>query len=216
MNGLNCHFVSRFLTRPWEHGQRELSYYDFDRNELRSASSRSLFAISGAHPPAVEKRLNQVVEIPIANAMARLVDTNDELLEWPLFRAVSLLLMLQPLRSSLRPVDNERLAETVTRPAAELDEFARAAAASYLTLVLSLLGHLPFAQNLQWPACNQSGHSRWVVKTRLKPDVVQVARERAFTVAEILHWDVPVEYAMKKKSGPLCQLWQNSAWLYGD
>jgi hypothetical protein len=129
--GLNCHFVSRFLTTPWEHGQRQLWYYDFAGDEVRSSSSRSLFAVGGANTLKVEARLNQVIETPISMAIARLVDSNHELLEWPVFRAVSLLLMLQPLRSSKRPEHAERLEETVTRTDAELDEFASAAQASY-------------------------------------------------------------------------------------
>ena len=131
MAGLNCHFVSRFLTTPWEHGQRQLWHYDFTTDEVRSSSSRSLFAVGDANTLKVEARLNQVIETPISTAMARLVQSSDELIEWPVFRAVSLLLMLQPLRSSTRPEHAERLEETVLRTDAELDEVARAAQASY-------------------------------------------------------------------------------------
>ncbi len=134
MSGLNCHFVSRFLTRPWEYGQRQLSFFDFDDGVVRSCSSRSLFAVTGANRPGVEARLNQVVETPISAAMARLVNTQaepEELLQWPLFRALSLLLMLQPLRSSGFAGQAERLEEAITRTDAELDEFTRAAQASY-------------------------------------------------------------------------------------
>lgn len=134
MSGLNCHFVSRFLTRPWEYGQRQLSYFDFDEGLVRSCSSRRLFAVIGANTAEVEARLNQVVETPISAAIARLVDTQvepEELLEWPLFRALSLLLMLQPLRSSGLGERAERLEKTITRTDAELDELARAAQVSY-------------------------------------------------------------------------------------
>jgi hypothetical protein len=134
MPGLNCHFVSRFLTRPWEYDQRQLSYFDFDDGVVRSCSSRSLFAVTGANTADVEARLNQVIETPIAAAMTRLVDPQsdpEELLDWPLFRALSLLLMLQPLRPSGRTEYAERLEETITRTDAELDGFARAAHATY-------------------------------------------------------------------------------------
>jgi hypothetical protein len=68
---INSHFVSRFLTQPWEHGQRMLWYYDFDDNRIRSQSSRSLFATKGANSADVELRLNQLVESPIAGARSQ-------------------------------------------------------------------------------------------------------------------------------------------------
>lgn len=77
MAGLNCHFVSRFLTTPWEYGQRHLWYYDFASDEVRSSSSRSLFAVGGANTSEVEARLNQVIETPISMGVARLVNSND-------------------------------------------------------------------------------------------------------------------------------------------
>ena len=74
------------------------------------------------------------VETPISAAVARLIDTQtniEELLEWRLFRALSLLLVLQPGRSSGHPGNSERLEQTVTRTDAELDKFAQAAHALY-------------------------------------------------------------------------------------
>jgi hypothetical protein len=134
MPGLNCHFVSRFLTRPWEYGQRQLSFFDFADGAVRSWSSRSLFAAAGVNSPGVETRLNQVIETPISGAIAELVVTQvglEEFLQWPLFRALSLLLMLQPLRSSGLAEPAERLEETITRTDAELDDLTQAAQASY-------------------------------------------------------------------------------------
>lgn len=134
MASINSHFVSRFLTTPWEHSDRRLSYYDFARGEIREGSSRSLFAVEGLHTDDVETRLNQVIETPIADAIARLVGTTSQqqdALEWPLFRAASLLLLLQPLRAEGVPERAQRLEEFVMRPDAELDELARAADAAY-------------------------------------------------------------------------------------
>src|SRR3972149_2504776 len=132
VSGLNCHFVSRFLTRSWGYGPRQLSFFDFDEGTLRSCSSRSLFATSGTNSAEVETRLNRVVETPISTAIAKLVGQQvqpEGLLDWPLFRALSLLLILQPLRGSGRPEHAQRSEQTITRTDAELDEIARAAQA---------------------------------------------------------------------------------------
>jgi hypothetical protein len=142
MSGLNCHFVSRFLTQPWEYGERRLSHFDFERDALGSCSSRTLFAVRNANTPEVEASLNRLVETPISIAMARLLATHgvrEEALEWSLVRAVSLLLMLQPVRASGHA---ERLEDTVTRTDAELDELARAAGALYRIGRITLNEHL--------------------------------------------------------------------------
>lgn len=95
MADLNCHLVSRFLTRPWEHGQRNLSYFDFRDGRVRTGSSKTLFAEVGANTQDVEARLNAIIETPNAAAMTRLADIApgdaQQALEWPLFRALSLL-----------------------------------------------------------------------------------------------------------------------------
>ena len=40
----NCHYISRFLTRPWEFGQRMLRFYDFDTDRFGVSSSRTMFS----------------------------------------------------------------------------------------------------------------------------------------------------------------------------
>lgn len=132
--GLNCHFVSRFLTTPWEHGERELSYFDFEEGTIRSHSSKTLFALTDANTREVEGRLNRLIETPVSQALARLTQLrtdSEELFEWPLFRALSLLLMLQPTRAAKGRERSERLEEIVMRPDAELDRLATEAQALY-------------------------------------------------------------------------------------
>src|SRR5712691_1280309 len=100
---LNSHFVSRFLTTPWEHDDRMLWCYEFEQDRLRSASSRSLFAREGTNTTEVESRLNRLIETPIAAARTKLWANSHEVsqnLEWPLFRALALLFLLQPFRST--------------------------------------------------------------------------------------------------------------------
>lgn len=76
-----------------------------------------------------------VIRRPILALRARLTDDArgqlDQQLEWPLFRALVLLMMLQPLRQPGRPERAETLEATVMRPDDDLDEIARAAHLAY-------------------------------------------------------------------------------------
>ena len=142
--GLNCHFVSRFLTQPWEHGQRMLWYYDFSDGSLKSCSSRSLFAATDANSAHVEARLNAFVETPIAAARTGLWAGTSEVspsLEWPLFRALALLLLLQPFRASTSPDGPQTLEETLVRPDAEIDGLAHAIGSRYRLIRVTIGSH---------------------------------------------------------------------------
>ena len=66
----NCQFISRFVTRPWEHGQRMLTFYNFETGEIETQSSMSLFARDGLNTQDVEGWLNKRRDIkpPIRSA----------------------------------------------------------------------------------------------------------------------------------------------------
>jgi len=131
---LNSHFVSRFLTTPWEHGDRMLWYYDFREGAIRSASSRSLFARLGANSKEVEVRLNQLVETPIAAARDKLWAPGTEVsssLDWPLYRALALLFFLQPFRATEAPTGAQTVEQMVSRPDTEIDGLTQAIAAKW-------------------------------------------------------------------------------------
>ena len=128
---LNSHFVSRFLTTPWEHGQRRLWYYDFERDRIFSASSKSLFARLGANSDEVEGRLNLLVESPISKARDQLSASGKDVspdLQWPLYRALAMLLFLQPFRAAGGAggaAASQALEETILRPNEQLDALAQ-------------------------------------------------------------------------------------------
>jgi hypothetical protein len=145
---LNSHFVSRFLTQPWEHGDRRLFYYDFQTDRLKSASSRRLFARVGSHSTHVESRLNQLIETPIAAAREHLwSDTRDvsQSLEWPLFRALALLFLLQPFRSVQSAPTAQTLEETISKSDVELDELARAIGIRWQLMRVTVSNRSPLA-----------------------------------------------------------------------
>lgn len=57
----NCHYVSRFLTKPWEFGDRRLQYFDFDSDAILTASSKVLFSENEAYSGAVESFLSKYI-----------------------------------------------------------------------------------------------------------------------------------------------------------
>jgi hypothetical protein len=148
---LNSHFVSRFLTEPWEHGQRELWYFDFESGELRARSSRSLFAREGVHSSEIEERLNRYIESPIAAARSRLSasaqDVSQEL-EWPLFRALSLLLLLQPFRATDAPDGPATVEEVLSKPEHDMNGLASAIGDRYRLMRITVHRRAP----LYYPA----------------------------------------------------------------
>lgn len=144
MNRINCHFVSRFLTKSWEFGiKRELWYYDFDRKEIRKKPSRTLFAEVGRNSPQIEKRLNELIERPISRAITTLVPSgaidNVEISESRLFRALNLLLWLQHSRVSEKGSHSSRLGEVLFWDEAKLDQLVRVCQET--DMIAGLRGH---------------------------------------------------------------------------
>lgn len=143
---LNCHFVSRFLTIPWEHGERMLWFYDFERDRLDTASSKHLFAREGTNTVEVERRLNRLVETPIASARTALWANGSDVsqdLEWSLFRALALLILLQPFRSSDSSDRSQTLEEVISRSDKDIDGLAHAIGATWRLMRITVSDRSP-------------------------------------------------------------------------
>jgi hypothetical protein len=129
VNGnLNCHFVSRFLTKPWEFGQRRLYFYNVKTGRFDDKSSRSLFARRGINSAEIEHRLDQLIETPLASAIKdwgrepqdRVIPIDD----WPAFRALALIFMMQVPRGAQDASLARELAEMCSWPDSKADEYA--------------------------------------------------------------------------------------------
>ncbi|HVV50787.1 MAG TPA: hypothetical protein VHO06_14070 [Polyangia bacterium] len=81
----NCHYISRFLTEPWEfddeHGQRQLHYYDFDTDAFDNFSSKNLFAEKDLNSPQVETWLKETLETPLGAVRPRLTAADPSALD---------------------------------------------------------------------------------------------------------------------------------------
>jgi hypothetical protein len=140
MHELNCHFVSRFLTKPWEFGQRQLWYYDFGRKQIEKKSSKSLFAKVGRNSAEIEDRLNELIETPISQAMTTLVPSgaidNVEIGDWQLFRALNLLLLLQWSRASDKDPHRSRVGQALSWDETTLDQLVVACQQTHMIVGL--------------------------------------------------------------------------------
>jgi hypothetical protein len=66
-----CHYVSRFLTKPWEVEQRKLFFYDFETDCFVRGQSATLFAGNQLNSQQVETWLDRVVENPLGRCRRR-------------------------------------------------------------------------------------------------------------------------------------------------
>jgi hypothetical protein len=69
----NDHYISRFLTQPWEVGQRVLHFYDFAKRDFGRISSESLFAKQGLHTKETDLFMNKFVEKPVSDYVKSLL-----------------------------------------------------------------------------------------------------------------------------------------------
>jgi hypothetical protein len=121
----NCHFISRFLTKPWEVGERQLAYYDFKKERIIRASSRSLFAGYRLNDAHTEQRLNELMETPMADNRLPIAAGRTEIDDSRVYRAIALLIMLQAPRTGA--IEEPRrtdawLSKLLSLPEAELDQ----------------------------------------------------------------------------------------------
>jgi hypothetical protein len=125
---MNCHFVSQFLTKPWEFGERQLYFYDRRHLELQQKSSRNLFARKGLNSAETEHRLNKLIETPLRRAIAELTEPGKcekrALDDWTVFRALVLLFPFQGLRVANRLESPQDLAGLCAWPDEKVDEYA--------------------------------------------------------------------------------------------
>lgn len=73
------HRVTRGITKAWEHGNRELTYFDFETERFQTQGSKRLFADKGLWPRCTEARFDELVETPLLQARdrVRVADWSD-------------------------------------------------------------------------------------------------------------------------------------------
>jgi hypothetical protein len=161
----NDHYISRFLTGPWEDDpkRRKLHYYDFASGTFpRPVSSKNLFAAAGLHSKTTGDRLNQLIESPVSKYRTALLAGNSNAWnqpsqDWTLFRALVALIRLQPQRLLDRYSPGERaytLDEMITKGESLLDFIATETQKEHVLIQVELpSSHSPlyFTEGVYFP-----------------------------------------------------------------
>jgi len=148
MGNLNCHFVSRFLTTPWEFGERQLHFYDVKTRMFGQRSSKNLFAVAGLNSDEIEARINRLVETPLARAIVDLARSSGpdgySISDWSIYRALALLFHFQVARAAVLSRGEGDLATLCSWPDEQIDQLAWASHQRYRFITVRAHRGSPF------------------------------------------------------------------------
>lgn len=127
---MNCHFVTRSLTKPWEGEDRKLHCYDFKSDKILSDPSKTLFAEKDLIEEKHEDVLSKLIERPLGIFKQQILDgKKQEIDNWNVFRALFLYFFVQTARFS------KFLADDSEKPENSLEELLSMDEASLNTIV---------------------------------------------------------------------------------
>lgn len=100
----NNHYISRFLTEPWEYGQRSLLAYDFEKEKYREVKSKSFLTSREIYSDKLEKYFSDYIETPVGLFRSEVLagKAHFDLKDWSKYRGLQLLIALQSIRFSSR------------------------------------------------------------------------------------------------------------------
>src|SRR5450631_2290007 len=138
----NDHFISRFLTAPWEEKPaRRLHFYDFPRSAFGRQSSESLFARDGLHMKETGRLLDTFIESPVSHHRSESVRRGQVVDpgKWELYRALVGLVWLQGTRfPDQAPPDGKTIEDIFRDPEGVLNGMATIARERYTLMSVTL------------------------------------------------------------------------------
>lgn len=105
---MNCHYVTRSLTKPWEHDSGRLFYFDFPTGTIREGRAKTLFALEDTLSLEMEQMISRLVEHPLS--VFREVIHNGQgssISDWATYRALFLYFLMQSERFRISKLDHQ-------------------------------------------------------------------------------------------------------------
>jgi len=139
---MNCHYVSRSLTRSWETGRRKLTFYDFTTKTIDVESPKKLFARPNLNSSEDERWLGANVEGPLGRFLKLRRKTrawSPDIRDMAIYRALLLLVPVQIARIAKAAGGNAAFDEIFQWPEARLDAFVASLRSVYSVVIVQ--GH---------------------------------------------------------------------------
>lgn len=178
----NCHYVTRSLTKPWEHEtehrNRELRFYSFDTNEIKYDSSKKLLAKYKLLTPEEERRFSELIETPLGNFKDKHLKASF-VEDYNIFRALFLYFMFQVERFKLviqKEGDGWSLADLLQMPDAQLNTLSENMRNKFKVVALNTVeGHLLFFPEVGYFTfpilCSANQYPVWALALPLFPNL---------------------------------------------
>jgi hypothetical protein len=189
----NDHFISRFLTAPWEEKpSRKLHFYDFRKSAFGRQSSESLFAQDGLHTKETGDLLNKFIESPVSHHRAESVRRGQVVDpgKWELYRALVGLILLQvPRFPDQAELGGETIDDILRDPAGALNGLATIAREKFTLISVTLPGNafpLFFPDTVYFPI--PMVVSRPILAVPLTPRMFIALPEKSYAEASLSEW----------------------------
>lgn len=106
-NNMNCHFVTRSLTKEWEVSGGSLCYYDYSDKTVKRGFAKHLFSEEDTNSDEIEQLINKLVETPLLSLRPKMTSKGPiSIDDWATYRSLFLYFMVQAARFSKAQLDD--------------------------------------------------------------------------------------------------------------
>lgn len=110
---MNCHFVTKWLTKEWEYRPGSLWYYDFLDKTIKRQFTEKLFAKEKTNSEEIETLLNRYIETPLKGFKASITSGISKVTDWKVYRALFLYFLAQAQRYAKAQLDDNSQTQTL-------------------------------------------------------------------------------------------------------
>lgn len=104
---MNCHFVTRSLTKEWEVSGGSLCYYDYSDKTVKRGFAKHLFSEEDTNSDEIEQLINKLVETPLLSLRPKMTSKGPiSIDDWATYRSLFLYFMVQAARFSKAQLDD--------------------------------------------------------------------------------------------------------------
>jgi hypothetical protein len=138
-NTKNNHYISRYLTRPWEFKPGKVTIFDYEKSEFSEADTETLFSKNEIFTQKQETFFNKYIETISTQELRTIADRDFKIKKWKVYRAFLLLIWdLLGRFKAAQEGDASAVNFFTAMSEEQLDQFALAVASKYDLMVATV------------------------------------------------------------------------------